>query len=41
MILALACIGDFNDLLSEKDKAGGLPHPKHLFRGFWDIVDAC
>jgi hypothetical protein len=34
-------IGDFNDLLSQQDKAGIHPHPNWLCMGFREAVDDC
>ena len=34
-------IGDFNDLLSQQDKAGIHPHPNWLCMGFREVVDDC
>ncbi|KAL8533483.1 hypothetical protein ACS0TY_009761 [Phlomoides rotata] len=34
-------VGDFNDLLCERDKNGNVPHPLYLLRGFREAVDAC
>ncbi|GAU48556.1 hypothetical protein TSUD_405720 [Trifolium subterraneum] len=34
-------IGDFNDLLSQKDKRGNLPHPNWLCMGFRQVISDC
>ncbi|WJX23528.1 hypothetical protein P8452_12731 [Trifolium repens] len=34
-------IGDFNDLLSQEDKLGNLPHPNWLCAGFRNAVSDC
>lgn len=39
--LPWVCVGDYNDLLWERDKRGRVDHPPHLFRGFRDVVDEC
>ncbi|KAL8484938.1 hypothetical protein ACS0TY_027297 [Phlomoides rotata] len=33
--------GDFNDLMCDSDKKGRVPHPLHILRGFWNVVDEC
>lgn len=35
------CIGDYNDLLLEDDKKGGVLHPQWLFRGFREAIMDC
>lgn len=34
-------MGDFNDILHEKEKRGRLPHPSWLIRGFKETVETC
>ncbi|XP_019188318.1 PREDICTED: uncharacterized protein LOC109182624 [Ipomoea nil] len=34
-------IGDFNDLLFQREKRGGNPHPNGLLRGFGETIDDC
>ncbi|KAL8474604.1 hypothetical protein ACS0TY_031161 [Phlomoides rotata] len=34
-------IGNFNDLLYERDKRGAVAHPSHLFRGFREAIVDC
>ncbi|XP_031096875.1 uncharacterized protein LOC116001121 [Ipomoea triloba] len=34
-------IGDFNDLLFQSEKRGGIPHPDNLLRGFGEAVEDC
>ncbi|XP_073131315.1 uncharacterized protein [Henckelia pumila] len=39
--LPWACIGDFNDLLSNEEKRGRLAHPTWCIRGFQEVVTEC
>jgi hypothetical protein len=39
--LSWCVIGDFNDLLSQDDKRGLLPHPNWLCMGFRSAVNDC
>jgi hypothetical protein len=39
--LSWCVIGDFNDLLSQADKKGRLPHPNWLCTGFRSAVNDC
>lgn len=34
-------IGDFNNVLSQRDKKGGRPYPQSLIRGFQEVVEDC
>ncbi|XP_019169839.1 PREDICTED: uncharacterized protein LOC109165495 [Ipomoea nil] len=34
-------VGDFNDLLFQHEKMGGIPHPDGFLRGFGDALDDC
>ncbi|KAL8474361.1 hypothetical protein ACS0TY_030994 [Phlomoides rotata] len=34
-------IGDFNDLLVNRDMNGSIPHPPFLLRGFMDVIATC
>ncbi|XP_031127477.1 uncharacterized protein LOC116029567 [Ipomoea triloba] len=34
-------VGDFNDLLFQHEKRGGIPHPHNLLRGFGEVVEEC
>lgn len=34
-------IGDFNELLSQGEKKGGLKHPKNLIQGFRKAAEDC
>lgn len=34
-------IGDFDDLLSQKDKSGHHPHPNVLCKGFKEAMTVC
>ncbi|XP_019158174.1 PREDICTED: uncharacterized protein LOC109154890 [Ipomoea nil] len=39
--LPWVALGDFNDLLYQREKKGGNPHPDSLLRGFGDAVYNC
>ncbi|XP_019153870.1 PREDICTED: uncharacterized protein LOC109150416 [Ipomoea nil] len=39
--LPWVALGDFNDLLYQREKRGGNPHPDSLLRGFGDTVYNC
>ncbi|KAL8507169.1 hypothetical protein ACS0TY_017899 [Phlomoides rotata] len=34
-------IGDFNDILHNREKRGRVVHPLHLLRGFHEAVNSC
>ncbi|KAK3222021.1 hypothetical protein Dsin_009046 [Dipteronia sinensis] len=35
------CIGDFNEILSDDDKTGGLPRNRKLVEDFLEVLDYC
>ncbi|XP_074352956.1 uncharacterized protein LOC141692116 [Apium graveolens] len=34
-------IGDFNNVTSQNDKAGGIPYPQRLIQGFREVLNDC
>ena len=39
--LAWCMIEDFNDIYSNEEKRGSIPHPLHLIRGFCEVLNDC